>query len=69
VIKYSQVPASILVEVCNLNNKSDAANLRDPAFRERVARAYVAALRSFYGEERVPRAYKASAEGPGARTD
>ena len=60
VIKYAEVPTSILLEVCNINNKQDAKNLRDPRFRERVAKAYVNALRNYYGEAERPKAVTAN---------
>ena len=65
VIKYAHVPTSILLEVCNLNNVKDAANIRDPKFRERVARGYVNALRNYYGEAERPKSVEANlgAEG------
>jgi N-acetylmuramoyl-L-alanine amidase len=44
VLRYNKVPTSLLVEVCNLNNRSDRAALRDPAFRQRFAEAYVEGL-------------------------
>ncbi len=48
VIRCSRVPAKILLEVGNLNNAEDRALLRRPEFRERVARALVDAVRSYY---------------------
>jgi N-acetylmuramoyl-L-alanine amidase len=39
----------VLVEVANLTNKDDADNLRDPAFRERYARAVVKGIQTYYG--------------------
>ena len=49
VIRSSQVPQSLLLEVVNLNNKSDAALMKDPVFRQRVAGAFLDALKSYYG--------------------
>lgn len=60
VIKYAEVPTAVLLEVCNINNPKDAANLRDHHFRERVARAYVNALRNYYGEAARPKQLEAS---------
>ena len=34
--------------MANLTNEDDAANLRDPAFRERYAVAVVNAIRAYY---------------------
>jgi N-acetylmuramoyl-L-alanine amidase len=49
VIRCSEVPLSLLLELVNLSNREDRAALRDPDFRERLARAFVDALLSYYG--------------------
>ncbi|NOZ12010.1 MAG: N-acetylmuramoyl-L-alanine amidase [Acidobacteria bacterium] len=49
VVKYTKMPLRCLIEVANLKNKRDAANVRDPKFREKYARAFVQALIQFYG--------------------
>lgn len=49
VIRTSLVPQSLLLEVVNLNNRQDAALIKDPAFRERVARTFLDALVAHYG--------------------
>jgi len=48
VIRYSTGATKALVEVANLTNEDDAANLRDPDFRERYAAAVVNAIRAYY---------------------
>ena len=48
VLRNSIVPCSVLIEVCNLNNPKDAALIADPAFRQKVAEAYVDALIRYY---------------------
>ena len=48
VIRYSTSATKVLVEVANLANAEDAANLRDPGFRERFAVAVVNAIRAYY---------------------
>jgi N-acetylmuramoyl-L-alanine amidase len=48
VIRYSTAAAKILVEVVNLNNEEDAANLADATFRERYAEALVKGIRAYY---------------------
>jgi N-acetylmuramoyl-L-alanine amidase len=48
VIRYSTSATKVLVEVANLANEEDAANLRDPGFRERYAVAVVNAIRAYY---------------------
>jgi len=49
VVRYSKMPLRCLIEVANLKNKGDAANVRDPKFREKYAHAFVQALIQFYG--------------------
>jgi N-acetylmuramoyl-L-alanine amidase len=61
------VPVSVLVELVNLNNPADRRNLRDAAFRERIAAGFVEALLAFYDSPRPPRAQTASALGTGSR--
>ncbi len=48
VIRYSTGATKVLIEVANLTNEEDAANLRDPGFRERYAGAVVDAIRAYY---------------------
>ena len=48
VIRYSNAAAKVLVEVLNLNNEDDAANIQDPAFREHFAEAVVKGIRAYY---------------------
>jgi N-acetylmuramoyl-L-alanine amidase len=48
VIRYSIGATKALIEVANLTNEDDAANLKDPDFRERYAAAVVNAIRGYY---------------------
>jgi N-acetylmuramoyl-L-alanine amidase len=48
VLRCNQVSVQILLEVCNINNPRDARLLTDPAFRQKVADAFVDALLSYY---------------------
>ena len=48
VIRYSNAATKVLMEVLNLTNPDDADNLRDPAFRERYARAVVKGIQAYY---------------------
>ncbi|CAM2008295.1 N-acetylmuramoyl-L-alanine amidase [Acanthopleuribacter pedis] len=48
VIRYNRVPTRVLVEVCNLNNKHDRANMKNAPFRQKVADAFVQALLRTY---------------------
>jgi N-acetylmuramoyl-L-alanine amidase len=68
VLRYNRVPASVLLEVCNLNNASDRRHLRDPVFRQQVAEAVVDGLVDHYdGREvaRAPRAPSSASRTPG----
>lgn len=49
VLRANQIPARVLLEVCNLNHEADNELLQAPAFREAVAESYVAALLAYYG--------------------
>ncbi len=49
VIRYSTAATKVLVEVVNLQNEEDAANLKDPDFRERYAQALVQSIRAYFG--------------------
>ncbi len=44
VIRYSKVPTSVLVEIVNMANRHDRANISDYRFRQRVAEAIAAAI-------------------------
>jgi N-acetylmuramoyl-L-alanine amidase len=48
VIRCSEVPLSLLLELVNLSNSEDRAHLRDPDFREQLARGFVDALLAYY---------------------
>ncbi len=51
VLRYNQVPAKALLEVCNLANDEDRSLLQTRAFRQRVAEAIVRGLLAYYGEK------------------
>lgn len=48
VIRHNPVPTKLLLEVANLKNYRDCRSLMNPEYRERVAKAYVDALRHYY---------------------
>ncbi|MGD8377174.1 MAG: N-acetylmuramoyl-L-alanine amidase [Acidobacteriota bacterium] len=48
VIRCSETPLSLLVELVNLNNAGDRERMQDPEFRERLAGAFVNGLEEFY---------------------
>jgi len=54
VLRCNEVPVELLIEVSNLSNPSDSRLLSDPAYRQKVAEAYVDALQSYYGEPTRP---------------
>lgn len=50
VLRANEVPVKVLLEIANLNNSEDSALIKDPAFRERTARAVMDALLRYYGK-------------------
>lgn len=50
VLRYNEVPAKMLLEVCNLANPQDRKLLQTRAFRESVAEAVVEAILRYYGQ-------------------
>ncbi len=50
VLRYNEVPAKMLLEVCNLANAKDRKLLQTRAFREMVAEAVVEAILRYYGQ-------------------
>ncbi|MGH9442808.1 MAG: hypothetical protein ACRD16_11100, partial [Thermoanaerobaculia bacterium] len=69
VIRYNEVPARALVEVCNLNNSEDLALIQTRRYREEVARGIVSALSSFYNgaSEEKPKAARTRSRGRAKR--
>jgi N-acetylmuramoyl-L-alanine amidase len=49
VLRCNVVPVEVLIEVSNLSNPADSRQLADPAYRQKVAEAYVDALILYYG--------------------
>jgi N-acetylmuramoyl-L-alanine amidase len=54
VLRYNTIPAKVLLEVCNLANDHDRRLIQTRDYRERVARAVVDGLLSYYGFETAP---------------
>jgi N-acetylmuramoyl-L-alanine amidase len=54
VLRYNSIPAKMLVEVCNLANEADRRLIQTRTFRQHVAEAIVAGIRSYYGEDEEP---------------
>ncbi len=53
VLRYNEVPAKMLLEVCNLANTDDRELLQTRAFRETVAEAVVEAILRYYGQGEI----------------
>jgi N-acetylmuramoyl-L-alanine amidase len=49
VLRCNLVPVEVLVEVSNLMNPRDSRSLAEPAYRQKIAAAYVEALRRYFG--------------------
>jgi N-acetylmuramoyl-L-alanine amidase len=49
VLRYNATPTKLLVEVGNIKNRRDAADMRSPQWRQRFAEAYVSALVEHFG--------------------
>ena len=54
VLRYNTIPAKVLLEVCNLANDQDRQLIQTRDYRERVARAVVVGLLSYYGFDTAP---------------
>jgi N-acetylmuramoyl-L-alanine amidase len=50
VLRCNAVPVETLLEVSNLSNPADSRLLAEPAYRQKIADAYVAALQRYYAE-------------------
>ena len=48
VLRCNIVPVQVLVEISNLSNPDDSRSLADPAYRQRVAEAYVEGLARYF---------------------
>ncbi len=53
VIRYNLVPTRALVEVCNLGNTKDRAQMKTKRYRQHVAEAIYQGIVAFYGEDQV----------------
>ncbi len=51
VLRYGEVPAQLLLEVCNLNNDEDRALLQTRAYRQKVADAVVDGILRYYDSD------------------
>ena len=48
VLRCNVVPVEVLIEISNLSNPQDSRSLADPAYRQKVAEAYVEALGRYF---------------------
>jgi N-acetylmuramoyl-L-alanine amidase len=57
VLRYNQIPAGVLLEVCNLVNPNDRELLLTRRYRQQVAEAVVEGILAYYGvgEDEAPR--------------
>ncbi|MCX5769389.1 MAG: N-acetylmuramoyl-L-alanine amidase [Candidatus Hydrogenedentes bacterium] len=49
VLRNTQIPTKILVEMANITNTTDCERLADPQWRQSFAEAYVDALKTYFG--------------------
>jgi len=49
-LRYCKIPTRLLVELANLQNTNDVKQIKNPVFREKLARMYVEALKSNYSD-------------------
>lgn len=54
VLRYNEVPAEALIEVCNLNNPQDRKLIQSRKFRQQVAEAIVHGILDYYGYQVSP---------------
>lgn len=64
VLRCNIVPVQVLIEVSNLSNREDGRSLADPAYRQKVAEAYVEGLRRYFSGSGASR--RASVPAPAA---
>lgn len=63
VLRYNEVPAEILLEVCNLANSEDRRLIQTQAFRQQVAEAIVRGILSYYDGSANDAAIQVAATG------
>ena len=63
VLRYNEVPAEILLEVCNLANSEDRRLIQTRAFRQQVAEAIVRGILSYYDGAEGDAAIQVAATG------
>ena len=63
VLRYNEVPAEILLEICNLANSEDRRLIQTHAFRQQVAEAIVRGILSYYDGAEGDAAIQVAATG------
>jgi N-acetylmuramoyl-L-alanine amidase len=63
VLRYNAIPIKVLVEIANMSSPRACQSMRDPAWRENVARAYVNALIDYFGAHEASAAVVKSPRG------
>ena len=64
VVRHNEVPAKVLVEVCNLSNRDDRRLLETRAFRQEMAAAIVDGILAYYGEGSIQQQRATLETGP-----
>ncbi|MBN1297224.1 N-acetylmuramoyl-L-alanine amidase [bacterium] len=49
-LRYCRIPTRLLIELANLQNSNDVERIKDPAFREKLARMYVESLKDHFAD-------------------
>jgi N-acetylmuramoyl-L-alanine amidase len=50
-LRYCRIPTRVLIELANLQNSEDINRIKQPAFRDKLARMYVEALKNHYSNK------------------
>jgi N-acetylmuramoyl-L-alanine amidase len=67
VLRCNVVPVQVLIEVSNLSNPEDSRSIADPAYRQKVAEAYVEGLRGYFSAPTPGRKTVAAGAGRSSR--
>jgi len=67
VLRCNIVPVQVLIEISNLSNPEDSRSLADPAYRQRVAEAYVEGLARYFAAPSATRRTVAAGAGKSSR--
>jgi N-acetylmuramoyl-L-alanine amidase len=67
VLRCNAVPVEVLIEISNLSNPQDSRSLADPAYRQKVAEAYVEALGRYFDVAEPTTAARSAPQDAGGR--